>query len=232
MSAQLDFGFRADAEQLVLDWAWPCPPVREDSIDTPALAPAFALVDAWPSWPAPVAVLVGPAGSGKSHVARCWASRAGAFALAPERLDGLDPAALGERPVLIEDLSAVALGNRAVATGLFHLVNHVRGAGSSLLLTARSSPAAWALPLADLSSRLRAAPHVALPVPDEALMRAVMAKLMADRQLPLDDGVIDAAVPLLDRSLAAVGDLVRRLDRRALATGRAPSRRLVMDLLG
>lgn len=232
MSAQLDFGFRAPPEQLVLDWHWACAPSRDEVIETPGLVPALVLVDAWPRWPGPAAVLVGPAGSGKTHLARLWAARAEAVPLAPERLDGLDASVLGERCVLIEDASAVALGRRAVAVGLFHLLNHARATGSSVLLTARSAPGAWPLPFADLASRLRAAQLVALPAPDEALMRAVMAKLMSDRQMPLDDGVIDAAIPRLDRSLAAVRDLVRRLDRRALAERRAPSRRMVLELLG
>ena len=231
MTAQLDFGFHARPEQLVLDWHWAHAPSRDEVIEAPGLVPALALVDAWPRWPGPAAVLAGPAGSGKTHLARLWAARAEALPLAPERLDGLDPAILGERCVLIEDASAVALGRRAVAVGLFHLLNHARGMGSSVMLTARSSPASWPLPFADLASRLRAAQHVSLPAPDEGLMRAVMAKLMSDRQMPPDAAVIDAAIPRLDRSLAAVRDLVRRLDRRALAERRAPSRRMVLDLL-
>ena len=62
MTAQLDFGFRAAPEQLVLDWPWTAAPSREDVIESPGLAPALALVDAWPRWPGPAAVLVGPAG--------------------------------------------------------------------------------------------------------------------------------------------------------------------------
>ena len=232
MTAQLDFGFAAPAEQLVLDWPLASPPSRDDVVEVPALAPALELIDAWPAWPAPVAAMVGPAGSGKTHLARMWAARARAIPIPPERLDALDPATLGARPVLIEDASAVALGRRSTAVGLFHLINHVRGQGSSLLLTARSSPAAWPVSLPDLASRLRAAAHVTLPAPDEGLMRAVMLKLMADRQLPLDEAVVDAAIPRLDRSLAAVRDLVRRIDRHALATRRPPSRRMVLDILG
>ena len=232
MSAQLDFGFRAPAEQLVLDWAWGCAPARDEVVETPAMAPALALIDAWPRWPGPAAILTGPAGSGKTHLARVWAARAGAASLSPERLDDLDPSALGARAVLVEDVGALSLGRRATAVGLFHLLNHVRGSGASILLTARHAPAPGTVALPDLDSRLRTASHAALPVPDEALMRAVMAKLMADRQLPLDDAVIDAGVARLDRSLGAVRDFVRRLDRRTLAERRPLPRRMALAVLG
>ena len=231
VSAQLDFGFRVPPEQLVLDWRWPVEPARDATVETPALAPALALVDRWPAWPAPVAALVGLAGSGKSHIARLWAARAEAHPLAPERLDGLDPAPLGARAVLIEDLSAAVLGRHAAAVGLFHLLNHVRGQGSFVLMTARSDPARWPLALPDLASRLAAAALVEMPAPDEATMRAVMARLLAERQMPSDPAILDAAVPRLDRSLAACRDLVRRLDRTALATRRPVSPRMVRELL-
>ena len=231
MSAQLDFGFRIAPRQLVLDWTWGGTPRREATVEAPALAPALSLVDRWPLWPSPCAALVGPAGSGKSHLAQLWAARAEAYALVPERLDGFDPALLGPRPVLIEDLSAAVLGRRTASVALFHLLNHARGQGSFVLMTARSDPGRWPLALPDLASRLAALTLVEVPAPDEATMRAVMARLLADRQLPCDPALIDAAVPRLDRSLSACRDLVRRLDRVALATGRPVSARMVRELI-
>ena len=231
LGGQLDFGFKVPPVQLVLDWPWSAPPSREATVETPALMPALALVDRWPLWPAPVAALVGPAGSGKSHLARLWAARAEAYPLAPERLDGLDPALLGPRPVVIEDVSAAVLGRRPAAVGLFHLINHARGQGSFVLLTARTDPARWPLALPDLASRLAAAALVEVPAPDEATMRTVMARLLAERQMPAGEAILDAAVPRLDRSLGACRDLVRRLDRTALATGRPVTARMVRELL-
>ena len=231
MNAQLDFGFRVPPRQLALNWARDDAPARADVVEAPALAPALALLDRWPVWPGPVAALTGPAGCGKTHLARVWAAMAEAVILSPERLDGLDAAALGPRAVLIEDVSEIVLRRHATAIGLFHLVNHVRGAGAHLLLTSRSDPGAWSIDPPDLASRLRAATIVAVPPPDEATMTAVMGKLLADRQLPVDPGLIEFAVARLDRSLAAVRDLVHALDRRALCTGRPVTRRMVASAL-
>ena len=49
---------------------------RDELVVTAANAEAVALVDRWPDWPSPVAVLAGPPGSGKSHMAALWADRA------------------------------------------------------------------------------------------------------------------------------------------------------------
>jgi chromosomal replication initiation ATPase DnaA len=38
---------------------------------------AYGHVVAWPAWPGPLTLIEGPAGVGKSHLARIWAERAG-----------------------------------------------------------------------------------------------------------------------------------------------------------
>ena len=53
---------------------------RADFIVAPGNARALAFLDAWPDWPAPAAALFGPSASGKTHLARIWAERAGAVA--------------------------------------------------------------------------------------------------------------------------------------------------------
>src|SRR6266508_1978458 len=50
---------------------------REDFLGGPSNAAALALVDAWPDWTHRAVVLIGPEGSGKSHLAAIWAQAAG-----------------------------------------------------------------------------------------------------------------------------------------------------------
>jgi len=54
---------------------------RADFIVAPCNARAFAFLDSYPDWPAPMAALYGPSASGKTHLARIWAARAGAALL-------------------------------------------------------------------------------------------------------------------------------------------------------
>src|SRR5690606_11062880 len=138
---------------------------------------AVALVDRWPDWPSPVVVLAGPAGSGKSHLAAVWREASSATRLSPGQLgrEAADAAAHG--PVLIDDVDAVPVDE----TGLFHLVNAVREAGSSLLMTSRRFPLAWGARLPDLVSRLKAASTVEIHEPDDALLAAIVTKLFTDR---------------------------------------------------
>ena len=199
----------------------------EDFLPSGSNAAALAAVAAWPAWPDRVLLLIGPEGSGKSHMARIWADRSGATLLRPDDLAG-DLRRLAGGPAVIEDADREAMPEPA----MFHLLNLVREAESSLLVTARRPPDTWSLGTPDLVSRLRLAPSVALAEPDEALMRAVLVKLFADRQLAVDTTLVDYLALRLDRSLAAARAAVEALDRASLDDGRRITRKLVAGLFG
>ncbi len=200
---------------------------REDFLEGPSNATALALVEAWPDWPDRVMVLVGPEGCGKSHLAAIWASAAGARFIAARALEETDPpAALATGALVIEDLSDGAFSERA----LFHLLNLAREEGAFMLLTARTAPGGWNIGLRDLASRLRALPVVTLAAPDDALLRAVIVKLGADRQLALDESVVGYLVTRIERSVAAARAAVGLLDREALRQQRPVTRALAAEI--
>lgn len=200
---------------------------RDDLVVSQANAQAVALVDRWPDWPAPVVVLAGPAGSGKSHLATIWRDMSDAVTLKASDIEAhvgvLDPV----RPVVIDDAD---LG-RLDQNGLFHLINQVRGAGSTLLLTARRFPGAWGVTLPDLASRLKAAATVEIDEPDDLLLAGVITKLFADRQIEVDPAVVQFLVRRIERSLSTAISIVERLDRAALEQKTRITRALAADVL-
>ncbi len=128
---------------------------------------------------------------------------------------------------MIEDAAAIT-DERA----LFHLINLAREEGAFLLFTARSAPSLWPAALPDVVSRLRALPVVVLQAPDDVLLRGVIVKLAADRQLQLDDNVVSYISTHIERSFAAARAAVIALDQEALRQGRPPSRALATELFG
>jgi chromosomal replication initiation ATPase DnaA len=200
---------------------------REDFLEGPSNATALTLVDAWPDWPSPVVMLTGPEGSGKSHLAAIWAAASGARVIAARALGEISPpTALATGALVIEDLGAGEFDEAP----LFHMLNLAREEGAFILLTARKLPASWNIGLRDLASRLRAAPVVALAAPDDALLRSVIVKLCADRQLPVDEATVGYLASRIERSFGAARAAVALLDREALRQQRAVNRSLAADL--
>src|ERR1700749_1471517 len=59
---------------------------RDNFLEGPANAGGLALIDAWPAWSSKTMFLVGPDGSGKSHLAAIWAEQAGARSVSAHAL--------------------------------------------------------------------------------------------------------------------------------------------------
>jgi len=199
---------------------------REDFLSGPCNADALALIDSWPDWPARAIALVGPEGSGKTHLATIWAAAAGARVVSAHTLAEVDiPAALATGALVVEDSTAIG-DERA----LFHLINLAREEDAFLLFTARTAPSLWRVGIPDVASRLRALPVVTLHAPDDAMLRGVIVKVAADRQLMLDDAVVRYLSSRIERSFAAARAAVISLDKEALRQGRPPSRALAAEM--
>ena len=200
---------------------------REDFLAGPSNAAALKLIERWPDWPAPVMALVGPEGSGKSHLATIWAAMSGARVVSARLLGETDLlAAFATGALVVEDLEPGKVDERA----LFHLLNLAREEGAYVLVTARSAPAGLKVDIRDLASRLRSLPVVTLDAPDDDLLRAVIVKLAADRQIAADRALVNYLATRIERSFAAARAAVARLDEEAMRQHRPVTRALAAEL--
>jgi chromosomal replication initiation ATPase DnaA len=217
---------RSGPRQLALALNHPESFARDDFLSGPSNAAALTLIDTWPAWPHQTVMLIGPEGSGKSHLAAIWAEMAGARLISSHALEQATvPAALATGALVVEDIIAGTLDERA----LFHLLNLAREEGAFVLLTARSAQATFVI--RDLGSRVMALPVVTMAPPDDALLRAVLVKLFGDRQLAVDEAVIAYLVLRIERSFAAAQAVVVRLDQEAMRQKRPLTRAFAAEIL-
>lgn len=201
----------------------------EDFLVSPSNERAYAYIERWPDWPDTVLRLVGPRGSGKSHLAAIWAARAHAWTIDASDLVGERvPHLVSNGALVIEDADRAERDEPV----LFHLLNLARERGCSVLLTSAAPLEQWSLRTPDLLSRLRLAPTVVIDPPDDALLKSVLVKLFVDRQLVVDTSVVDYLALRIERSLARAGDIVAALDREALSRGRRITRPMAAEILG
>jgi chromosomal replication initiation ATPase DnaA len=218
---------KGQGRQLVLDLPHRQALGRDDFLVTASNSAAVALIDHWPDWPAHAAVIVGPPGSGKSHLVEVWRQRSKAT-----RVQAADvqvetaPEILESGAVAIED-AAPPLNER----GLFHLLNLAKQQGSSVLLTAETRPEHWKVALPDLLSRLKAIPVLEILPPDDALLRGVLVKLFFDRQIAAAESTISFMLARMPRSLGAARLMVAEIDRRALEERAEVTRPFVAKVL-
>ncbi len=215
-------------QQLAFDLVYRAALGREDFLVAPGNAAAVDAIDGWREWPQRAMAIIGPAGAGKSHLVEVWRSGNGAL-----RATGIELA----EPMVQRAVEAGALAVENIDRGitdqqtLFHLFNLAREGRLSLLVTSRALPGELEVALPDLRSRLRAMALVQIEPPDAALLRALLVKLLADRQQSVDPDVIEYVMQRMERSAEAARRFVAALDQRALATRRDLTKRLAGEVL-
>ena len=174
-----------------------------------------------PDWPQRRLAVWGPAGCGKSRLLAHWAAREGGRLVSGPALR-FEPPWCG---LAIDD------ADRAPPVALLHMLNAALEAGHPVLLAAPVPPARWGNQLPDLTSRLRAITAVAIEAPEDALLRALLARLLAERQLRPAEATLAWLLARLPRTHAAIAEAVERLDRAGQAMGAAISPALARQIL-
>jgi chromosomal replication initiation ATPase DnaA len=215
-------------------------------------AVAWALERAPSAWSHHCVILYGPPGCGKTHVLTIWTEKTAARKIAagedvvgdivantvcpPPLGEGLGAGCVKVAPptssqaIALDNADQIA-GNRALEEWLQHLYNATQVAKIPLLLTAAKPPANWSLRLKDIESRLKSCPAIEMKEPDDELMRGLLLKLFADRQLLVEMEVIDYLLPRLERTGTAVRKTVSLLDEKALENGRKITVPFISDVL-
>ncbi len=197
---------------------------RSAFVVSPSNAAGVEAIDGWPAWRGGALALVGPPGSGKSHLAAAWAVRAEAKVISPD-IRPEDLAAL-EGPVLWEDADRAVHGET-----LFHLINIAARPGGALLATARTPPSEWRTDVPDLRSRLNALPVALLQEPDDAILTGALMKFFQERRIRPSEELLAYLVRRIERSIPKALEIVAKLDETASAYGRPVSRALARQVL-
>lgn len=210
------------ARQLRLSLGGAAERSRDAFVAGPSNRQALESLDAWPRWHGGALVLVGPAGSGKTHLAGAWAQTAGAAVLDRAAPD----LELARGPVLLEDVD-----RGAPAEALFHLINLAARPGGGLLLTARRPPSAWPAELPDLRSRLNALPIAEIEPPDDTVLEGVLRRFFRERHIRPPEAVYPYLLRRIERSIPDAAEIVRRLDEAGDDAWKPVTRALARQIL-
>jgi chromosomal replication initiation ATPase DnaA len=192
---------------------------REPLVAMPSNAEARQWLAVPERWPLGRLVLWGGPAVGKSHALAIWAASHGALAWC----GGPRPSAPG--PVVVDDADLVE------EVPLFHLLNAAAEDARPVLLAAREPPGRWRIGLPDLASRLRASLAVEIGPPEDALLEALFARLLDERQLVVAPSMRAWLLRRAPRDPGSLRELAVRLDRASLADGGRVTRAMAGDVL-
>ncbi len=207
------------SHQLPLDLQSPDRFSRDQFITDAGLGAVLDVLLHPDTWISPHLMLLGPTGSGKTHLGHIFAAETGARFVTAGDTASLDVASLPPQSVVVDD------AERASEEVLFHLYNAVQVSGHHLVLLTDRQPLQWQVALPDLKSRLGAMRVVTVPEPEDDLLSAILHKLFSERAISPSPDAIAYIAGRMDRSVSAAQKIVTELEH--YANGRAFNRGLV-----
>ena len=147
---------------------------------------------AWPDWPAPILLLLGPKGTGKTHLGQAW--------------QALSHGLLADDADQAEEAALFAQMNQAL-----------NGDVSGMLLTSSKPLSNWGVKMPDLNSRLRSTPVMKMDDYDEAALEPILRQLFEARGRVITKDLVDYILKYQDRDVGSLRKLVQIMDEAALA---------------
>ncbi len=154
---------------------------------TPGNRAAVSMLRARDRWPSAAVLILGPAGSGKTHLGQAWRGKSGG--------EFIDDAHLVDETTLFDSI------NRALA-----------GQITGLVLASSVPPTDWGVSMPDLNSRLNAMPTLTLAEHDETSLEPILRELFAQAGRVVGQDVVTFVLHQCERSVDALRDLVLELD--------------------
>jgi chromosomal replication initiation ATPase DnaA len=154
---------------------------------------ALNYVRGFADWPSPVALIIGPEGSGKTHMGE-------AFANEHAQARFLDDADRLDEHVLFDSI------NRALS-----------GETARLLLAASRAPADWGTVMPDLRSRMANVPVFTVEEPGDDILRPILVQLFFNHGRAISPDAVDFMLTRCPRAVAELDAVVAMIEAEAQA---------------
>lgn len=172
---------------------------------------AYSYILNWPDWKGNILYIYGAKSCGKSHLLNIWAKNSVAEFITFENISKNN--VNYKSNLIVEDIDLI--NNEK---SLFHFYNNFKEAseGTYLIFSANASPSKLNLKLPDLISRLNANNSIKIDEPDESLFKQYIFKSFSNKQIKIENDVINFIFLRIERSFSAINELVNILDKESL----------------
>ena len=215
-------------EQLVLGLSFKEAVEKEDFFISSSNLDAVTLLDNTDRGASGVLLLVGPKGSGKTHLSTVWSKENKAKHVNPEAVLREMENGLDHEFVCVEDIDVIEKADRQkklkIEEGIFHLVNSIGSRGGNLLISSRKMPNALSIGLKDLESRLQSFSNTTIKEPDDTLVMALLLKYFNDRQIFIKHSNLDYIAARINRTYRSIYEFVNYVDHKSLVLNRKITR--------
>ena len=204
---------------------------REDFLVNARNEVAVNFIDNFYKEPIKLGILIGPKGSGKTHLVNvlCKSLEEIKWSLLSLENKYIFDIFNTNDLIIIEDIDNI--DSKQKEDFLFHSINLSKELNKALLLTSSLKVSKLNFKTLDLVSRLEAMKTVFIEEPDDILMEALIIKLFNDRQLIVKPNTVNFLMQRIERSYIGVSEIIELIDKVSLSQKKSVSIKLIKDLI-
>ena len=173
---------------------------------------SFSLLNSWPKWDKNFINLIGEKFSGKSHLINIFLEKYGGIEINAKDINNnfLQKIKVYEN-IVIEDLTETINENL-----LFTFFNIIDQENKYLIVTSTMPIVNYKFKLNDLNSRSTNFILSQIEKPGDDLIYALILKNLSDRQISIDQKLIEFIIKRIDRTYGKISDFIYKIDEISL----------------
>ena len=189
---------------------------------------AFSLIDSWPKWEKNIINIHGEKYSGKSHLSEIFLKKNKGIILKASDLDPNYVKSLRfHENIVLDDL------NKNIDEKLlFSLINFVDQNSKFLIINSSMPLNKIKFKLKDLQSRSKVILEAQIEKPDDELINVLITKNLSDKQIKIDNKLVEFAVKRITRSYGKIFEFIYKIDEISLKKKKSIDQKTIKEALG
>ena len=185
------------------------------------------IIETWPRWDKKIVNLAGDKHSGKTHLSKIFKLKSNALYLYASKINNhiLKKIKLSNN-IIIEDLN-----ENFDEKLLYSILNLVEQDNKYLLISSKVPINLMKFSLPDLVSRLKNCIIAKIDQPDDELIYAIILKSFSDRQIKLDNKVIDYIIKRISRSYSKMQEFIYKIDELSLKKKKSINFKIIKEII-
>ena len=173
---------------------------------------AFNLIDTWPKWEKNIINICGEKYSGKTHLSQIFLNKNKGKILESNKFIFNEAENLRiYQNIILEDFN-----NDIDEESIFSLINFVDQNNKYLVINSLKPINEMNFNLKDLKSRAKNSLVAKIENPDDQLIKVLLAKNFSDRQIKIDNKLIEFAAKRITRSYGKIFEFIYKIDEMSL----------------
>jgi chromosomal replication initiation ATPase DnaA len=213
--------------QLIFNFPFTTNYFEEDFFVSSSNFEAYKLIETWPKWPSRNINIYGPTGCGKSHLASILKKKINSFFINASDISNNSLALIKLKECLIID----NYENNIEENLLYTIINQTHQSNQYVIINSDQPISSLEIKLEDLKSRLNSFSKITIDLPTDDLIKVVLTKNFSDKQIQIDNKLIDFILKYINRSYEDIFNFIKKIDELSLSTGKSININLIKKVL-